>query len=129
MIEDISRLFKILSDPTRLRIVEILMEEDLCVCELMFFLKQEQSRVSHQLRRLREAKLVEKRKQGQWVIYNIPEDVQRTLKPLLGQYVKSENIRALKIHGRLANLKTKARKEIRKKELNNLKKVTEATNG
>ena len=115
--ENLSKLFKILSDPTRLRIVEILMVEDLCVCELMFVLKLEQSRVSHQLRRLREAKLVEKRKQGQWVIYNIPEDVQRTIKPLLGQYVKSENVRALKIHRGLANLKIKLRNEIRKKRI------------
>jgi len=115
--ENLSKLFKILSDPTRLRIVEILMVEDLCVCELMFVLKLEQSRVSHQLRRLREAKLVEKRKHGKWVIYNISEDVQRTLKPLLGKHVKSENIRTLKIHRRLANLKIKLRNEIRKKRI------------
>ncbi len=57
--KDILKVFKALSDATRLRLVLLLMERDLCVCELVFILKMEQSRISHQLRILRDADLVE----------------------------------------------------------------------
>ncbi|MBN1223765.1 MAG: transcriptional regulator, partial [Candidatus Aminicenantes bacterium] len=63
MIIDIMRqaikIFKALSDPTRLRILMLLLEGELCVCELVFVLKMEQSRISHQLRILRDADLVQ----------------------------------------------------------------------
>ncbi len=65
------RIFKALSDPTRLRILHLLLERELCVCELIFILKMEQSRVSHQLRVLRNAGLVEDRREGKWIIYRI----------------------------------------------------------
>ncbi len=69
---DMLRVFKSLSDRTRLRIVRLLLERDLCVCELMFVLGMAQSRISHQLRILRDAGLVEDTRDGQWIIYRIP---------------------------------------------------------
>jgi ArsR family transcriptional regulator len=70
---DIARIFKALSDPTRIRILRLLRDGDLCVCELMYVLGMEQSRISHQMRVLREAQLVEGRREGRWIIYGIPD--------------------------------------------------------
>jgi ArsR family transcriptional regulator len=81
-VKDAIRTFKVLSDPTRLRIVLLLMERDLCVCELMFILKKEQSRLSHQLRALRHAGMVEDVREGRWIIYRITPAVRKTLETL-----------------------------------------------
>jgi len=77
------RVFKSLSDRTRLRIIRLLLERDLCVCELMFVLGMAQSRISHQLRILRDAGLVEDTRDGQWIIYRVPPRVRATIAPLL----------------------------------------------
>ena len=77
------RFFKTLSAPTRLRIILLLLRRDLCVCELTFILEMSQSRVSHQLRILRDAGLVEDKRDGKWMIYGISQDIKDTLRPLL----------------------------------------------
>lgn len=84
--KDIIRVFKALSDPTRLRIVLLLTERDLCVCELVYILKMEQSRISHQLRLLKDADLVDDVREGRWIIYRIPPAVKASLLPVLRQY-------------------------------------------
>jgi ArsR family transcriptional regulator len=81
-VRDAVRTFKALSDPTRLRIVLLLMERDLCVCELMFILNKEQSRLSHQLRALRHAGMVEDVREGRWMIYRITPTARKTLDAL-----------------------------------------------
>ena len=86
--KDIVKVFKALSDATRLRIVLLLMERDLCVCELVFILKMEQSRISHQLRVLRDADLVEDVREGRWMIYRIPEDGRGFLEAILERELK-----------------------------------------
>lgn len=70
--KDVTKIFKALSDPTRLRILRLLRQQDLCVCEIMAVLGMEQSRISHQMRILRDANLVEDIRQGRWIIYRIP---------------------------------------------------------
>jgi len=80
---DMLRVFKSLSDRTRLRIIRLLLERDLCVCELMFVLGMAQSRISHQLRILRDTGLVEDTRDGQWIIYRVPPRVRATIAPLL----------------------------------------------
>ena len=80
---EILAIFKALSDPTRLRIILLLLERDLCVCELTYILKMSQSRVSHQLRILRDAGLAEDRRKGKWMIYGIPRDRRSALAPCL----------------------------------------------
>jgi ArsR family transcriptional regulator len=77
--KDIVRIFKALADPTRLRIMLLLRRRELCVCELMYILGMEQSRVSHHMRVLRDAGLAEDVREGRWIIYRVPE----TAKPLL----------------------------------------------
>jgi len=81
--KDMLKVFKALSDATRLRLVLLLMERDLCVCELVFILKMEQSRISHQLRILRDADLVEDVREGRWMIYRIPENGRGFLEAIL----------------------------------------------
>jgi len=88
--KDIVRIFKTLSDPTRLRILMLLLQRELCVCELMFILKQEQSRVSHHLRILRDSGLVEDIREGKWIIYRIPGKVRGSLEPLFEEFLKEK---------------------------------------
>jgi ArsR family transcriptional regulator len=81
--KEIIKAFKALSDPTRLRIFLLLLEKDLCVCELTYVLEMSQSRVSHQLRLLRDSNLVEDKREGRWIIYTIPHRVREDLEPFL----------------------------------------------
>jgi DNA-binding transcriptional ArsR family regulator len=71
--KDVVKTFKALADPTRVRIMLLLDRRELCVCELMYILGMEQSRVSHHMRVLREAGLAEDVRDGRWIIYRIPE--------------------------------------------------------
>lgn len=82
------KAFKALSDPTRLRILMLLLEKELCVCELVFILKMEQSRISHQLRVLRDADLVEDSRDGKWANYRIPEKTKKNLRAIFDQILK-----------------------------------------
>jgi len=69
-----ARLFKVLSDETRLRILALLREGELCVCDLMAILELPQSTVSRHLAYLRNAGLVEDRRQGVWMFYRLTTD-------------------------------------------------------
>jgi ArsR family transcriptional regulator len=77
------KTLKALADPTRLRILRLLLERDLCVCELMFILQLEQSRLSHQLRILRDADLAEDIREGKWIVYKIPQEVRESVRRML----------------------------------------------
>ncbi len=72
-VKDVVRIFKALADPARLRIMILLGRRELCVCEIMFVLGMEQSRVSHHMRVLRDAGIAEDVREGRWIIYRIPE--------------------------------------------------------
>ena len=69
--EAIIKMFKALSDETRLRIYLLLLQGELCVCELVNILNMEQSRISHSVRILKEADLVVNRREGKWIIYAV----------------------------------------------------------
>ena len=68
---DTLQVFKALSDETRLRILHLLQKQELCVCELVDILKMEQSRISHQLQILKNARLVNDRREGKWIVYSL----------------------------------------------------------
>lgn len=68
-----AKLFKALSDETRLRILSLLAGGELCVCDLMTILDLPQSTVSRHLATLRNAELVEDRRQGVWMYYRLAE--------------------------------------------------------
>ena len=61
--------FHALSDPIRLRIIELLQQQELCVCDLCDRLDVSQSKLSFHLKTLREAKLVCSRQSGRWIYY------------------------------------------------------------
>jgi len=69
--KDEARLFKALSDPNRLRIVQMLQVRPLCVCEIQELLKLAPSTVSKHLSILREAGFIYDIKEGKWVYYYI----------------------------------------------------------
>jgi len=70
----LAETFKALSDPTRVRIVSLLAEAELCVCDLAAALGMSQSAVSHQLRTLRNLRLVRRRRQGRQVFYALDDE-------------------------------------------------------
>ncbi len=65
--------YKIMGDPTRLRIVMALKSREMCVCDLAAFVGVSESAVSHQLRRLRELALVKPRRDGQTLYYSLDD--------------------------------------------------------
>ena len=66
--------FKTFSDPTRMKIILALKETELCVCDLSAVINVSQSAVSHQLKTLRENRLVKYRKEGNVVYYSLDDD-------------------------------------------------------
>lgn len=66
-------LFKALADPTRVRIISALMDTELCVGDLTALLGMEQSAVSHQLRTMREWRLVRRRRHGRLMYYRLDD--------------------------------------------------------
>jgi DNA-binding transcriptional ArsR family regulator len=72
-------IFKALADPTRVRIISILLHTDLCVCDLAATLGMTQSAISHQLSLMRSMRLVKSRKEGRVVYYALDDEHIRDL--------------------------------------------------
>ncbi len=83
-LERLARFFHALSDETRLRIVARLLAGEQCVCNLTDFLDAGQSRLSFHLKTLREAGLVEDRRDGRWVHYSLNHSALAEIGALLG---------------------------------------------
>ena len=71
---DLSEVFRVFGDSTRIRILYALFESELCVCDLATLLGLTQSAVSHQLRILKDAKLVKFRREGKSIFYTLDDD-------------------------------------------------------
>jgi ArsR family transcriptional regulator, arsenate/arsenite/antimonite-responsive transcriptional repressor len=67
------RIFKALSDETRLRVIKLLEQGELCVCDITAALDMVQPKVSFHLSALKEAGLIKDRKQGKWIHYSLNE--------------------------------------------------------
>ena len=76
---DLAELFKVFGDSTRIRILYVLFEGDVCVADIAEALNMTQSAISHQLRILKQAKLVSARRDGKSVIYSLADDHVRTI--------------------------------------------------
>ncbi|ADO77397.1 ArsR/SmtB family transcription factor [Halanaerobium praevalens] len=74
VVYDLAELFKTMGDPTRIKILYALKERELCVCDLSELLDMSSSAISHQLRVLRNNKLVKYRKEGRSVYYSLDDD-------------------------------------------------------
>lgn len=71
---DMAELFKVFGDSTRTRILEGLSHAELCVCDIAELLQMTKSAVSHQLRTLRQSKLVKMRRSGKEIYYSLADD-------------------------------------------------------
>lgn len=76
---DLAELFKVFGDSTRIRILFVLFEAEVCVCDLAEALQMTQSAISHQLRILKQSKLVKSRREGKSVFYSLADDHVRTI--------------------------------------------------
>jgi len=76
---DLAELFKVFGDSTRIKLLSVLMEGEMCVCDLAQMLGLSQSAVSHQLRILKGAELVRFRREGKTVFYSLADDHVRTI--------------------------------------------------
>ncbi|MFD1677981.1 ArsR/SmtB family transcription factor [Alicyclobacillus fodiniaquatilis] len=74
IVEHLSETFKALADPTRIRMLHHLSKRELCVCDLAAMLGMTQSAVSHQLRYLRNLRLVKNRREGNTIYYRHDHD-------------------------------------------------------
>ena len=71
---DLAELFKVFGDTTRIKIIYALFASEMCVCDMAALLGMNQSAISHQLRILKQAKLVKFRKEGKVVYYSLDDD-------------------------------------------------------
>ena len=76
---DLAERFKVFGDSTRIRILFVLFEAEVCVCDLAKVLNMTQSAISHQLRILKANKLVNSRREGKSVFYSLADGHVRTI--------------------------------------------------
>ena len=76
---DLAELFKIFGDSTRIKILYVLNESEMCVCDIAQLLGMTQSAISHQLRSLKQSKLVKARREGKTVFYALADDHVHTI--------------------------------------------------
>ncbi|HHT92175.1 MAG TPA: metalloregulator ArsR/SmtB family transcription factor [Clostridia bacterium] len=71
---DLADLFKVFGDSTRIKILYLLSVNEMCVCDIANLIGLSQSAISHQLRVLKQAKLVKYRREGKVVFYSLDDD-------------------------------------------------------
>ena len=76
---DLAELFRIFGDSTRIRILYVLSEAEMCVCDIAALLGMTQSAISHQLNILKRNKLVKSRREGKSMFYSLADDHVRTI--------------------------------------------------
>ena len=76
---DLAELFRIFGDSTRIRILYVLFEAEMCVCDIATVLGMTQSAISHQLRALKNARLVKARREGKTVFYSLADGHVQTI--------------------------------------------------
>jgi ArsR family transcriptional regulator len=76
---DLAELYKIFGDSTRIKILYVLFESEVCVCDIAQLLNMSLSAISHQLRILKQASLVKFRREGKTVFYSLADDHVRTI--------------------------------------------------
>ncbi|MGI2336293.1 MAG: ArsR/SmtB family transcription factor [Dehalogenimonas sp.] len=108
--KDLVRVFKACSDETRIRILDLLIERECCVCEVMQVLAISQTRASRNLAQLYDAGLLECRREGLWTIYYLAPEIEGDFRDLLITAVKqalshdkqvATDLKSLRNRGRL----------------------------
>ncbi|HDH34814.1 MAG TPA: ArsR family transcriptional regulator [Nitrospirae bacterium] len=95
--KDITLLFKALSDETRIRILSLMQEGELCVCDIAETLQMTQPNISFHVSLLKEAGLIKDRKNGRWIHYSLDDSDMFKRFLLLGVFEKIGNKPAKKI--------------------------------
>lgn len=78
-LQDLADFFKVFGDSTRIRILYVLFQSEMCVCDLAQTLNMTQSAISHQLRVLKQMKLVSNRREGKTVFYSLADGHIKTI--------------------------------------------------
>lgn len=73
LLKELADFYKVFADPTRIKILCVLLESEMCVCDLAEVLGMTQSAISHQLRVLKQMKLVKNRREGKTVYYSLAD--------------------------------------------------------
>lgn len=79
MLYDLADFFKVFGDSTRIKILYVLFQSEMCVCDIAQILGMTQSAISHQLRMLKQMKLVEYRREGKTVFYSLADGHIKTI--------------------------------------------------
>ncbi len=79
LLYDLAELYKVFGDTTRIKILYVLFEQEMCVCDIAQILNMTMSAISHQLRVLKQAGLVKYRREGKAVFYALADDHVRTI--------------------------------------------------
>ncbi len=90
---ELADFFKVLGDSTRVKIMWALDVKELCVCDLAVLLNMTKSAISHQLRALREARLVKFRKDGKVVYYSLADQHVKQVFEMGYQHIKEERVK------------------------------------
>jgi ArsR family transcriptional regulator len=87
-VENLAETFRVLGDPTRVRILDALADGELCVCDIASLVRMSESAVSHQLRLLRHMRLVRARRAGRQAFYSVDDHHILELLRLAGTHVQ-----------------------------------------
>ena len=87
---DIAEVFKVFGDTTRMKIISALLEAELCVGDIAEITNSTQSAISHQLRVLKQAKLVKYRKEGKTVYYSLDDEHIKDLYEIAKKHIEEE---------------------------------------
>ncbi|MCF2669222.1 MULTISPECIES: ArsR/SmtB family transcription factor [Lachnospiraceae] len=79
LLKELADFYKVFADSTRIKILCVLLEAEMCVCDLAEVLGMTQSAISHQLRILKQMKLVKNRREGKTVYYSLADDHIQTI--------------------------------------------------
>ena len=88
---DLAELFKIFGDSTRIRILYVLFEAEVCVCDIAEALNMTQSAISHQLRILKQNKLVKSRRDGKSIFYSLNDEHVRMIIAMGYEHITEED--------------------------------------
>ncbi|WP_135550240.1 ArsR/SmtB family transcription factor [Paenibacillus cymbidii] len=98
LIYNMAETFKLLGDKSRLTILALLREKDMCVCDIVDILEMSQPSISQHLRKLKDAGLVRESRKGQWIYYSLTIDdapiVKDVLKHIPSQQPKIDELQA-----------------------------------
>lgn len=87
-LSDLAEFFRVFGDTTRIRILYVLMQSEMCVCDIATLLGMTQSAISHQLRILKQMELVKNRREGKTVFYSLADG---HIKTILSQGIEHIN--------------------------------------